>query len=116
MTQTAGSAARLHYEKAHKPTAEISYVQVPTGFTSYPKDNTPPPRQFVERFFNVPRWTDLPQSGHFAGLEAPGPLATQRREFFLPYRRGWGGAAGAKNSPTARPTSRQARPGFPVKH
>ena len=86
VTQTIGSSTRFYYEKAHKPTSESGYVKVPTGFASYLKDNVPAPRQFVERFFNIQRWTELPHGGHFAALEAPGPLATELREFFRPFR------------------------------
>lgn len=88
VTQTAGSAARFYYEKAHDPVVtQSSYVQVPTGFASFTHDIIPAPREFAARFFNIQRWTEMPHGGHFAALEVPGPLATQLREFFRLYRK-----------------------------
>jgi hypothetical protein len=33
-----------------------------------------PPREWVERVFNVARWTEMPVGGHFAALEQPRAL------------------------------------------
>jgi pimeloyl-ACP methyl ester carboxylesterase len=59
---------------------------VPTGFAIFPKDIGHPPREWAERFFNVTRWTELPQGGHFAAMEEPELLAQDLREFFRPLR------------------------------
>jgi pimeloyl-ACP methyl ester carboxylesterase len=40
-----------------------------------------PPRKWVERCYNVQRWTELPRGGHFAALEQPEILAQDIREF-----------------------------------
>jgi pimeloyl-ACP methyl ester carboxylesterase len=45
-----------------------------------------PPRPWVERGYNVTRWTDLPSGGHFAALEEPALLAQDLREFCQQFR------------------------------
>ncbi|RZK23058.1 MAG: epoxide hydrolase [Hymenobacter sp.] len=87
VTQTIGSSVRLYYEAMHSPTLGApTHVKLPTGFAIFPEDITPAPRDFAERFFNVQRWGEMPQGGHFAALEAPGLLATELRAFGRPLR------------------------------
>jgi pimeloyl-ACP methyl ester carboxylesterase len=59
---------------------------VPAGFAIFAKENSHLPREWAERFFNVQRWTTLPQGGHFAALEAPEVLTNELREFFRTVR------------------------------
>jgi pimeloyl-ACP methyl ester carboxylesterase len=59
---------------------------VPAAFAIFGKENTNPPREWAERFFNVQRWTQLPKGGHFGALEQPEMLAEDLREFFRPFR------------------------------
>ena len=61
-------------------------AQVPTGFASFPHDIHPPPRAWVERFFNLQRWTQMPRGGHFGAMEQPELLAEDIRAFFRPLR------------------------------
>jgi pimeloyl-ACP methyl ester carboxylesterase len=87
VTQTIGSSVRLYYEAMHSPTLSApTHTKVPTGFAIFPKDITPAPKEFAERFFNVQRWEEMPRGGHFAALEAPGLLVRELREFFRPLR------------------------------
>lgn len=82
VTQTIGSSVRLYYETQHNPAlAKPSYAKVPAGFTIFPKDILPAPREFAERFFNVRHWQEMPRGGHFAALEQTGLLAADLREF-----------------------------------
>jgi pimeloyl-ACP methyl ester carboxylesterase len=60
--------------------------EVPAGFAMFPKDNSHPPREWAERFFNVQRWTQLERGGHFGALEEPALLANEIRAFFRPLR------------------------------
>ena len=41
-----------------------------------------PPRAWVERAYNVVRWTELPRGGHFAALEEPELLLEDVLAFF----------------------------------
>jgi pimeloyl-ACP methyl ester carboxylesterase len=47
-----------------------------------------PPRAWVERVFDVRRWTAMPAGGHFAALEQPHRQAEDIRAFFRPLRQG----------------------------
>jgi pimeloyl-ACP methyl ester carboxylesterase len=47
---------------------------------------TPDSTLAAERFFNVQRWTEMPEDGHFAALETPELLVKEIREFFRPLR------------------------------
>jgi pimeloyl-ACP methyl ester carboxylesterase len=45
-----------------------------------------PPREWVERGYDVARWTPMPRGGHFAAWEEPDLLAEEIRGFFRPLR------------------------------
>jgi Epoxide hydrolase N terminus len=54
----------------------------PLSYASFPKEIINPPREWVERVFNVSRWTLMTQGGHFAALEQPLALATDIHQAF----------------------------------
>jgi len=84
VTQTIGSAGRYYYETQHKPFENGQVrVEVPTGVAIFPKDLVPSPREFGERFYNIRSWTEMPEGGHFAAMEAPELLAADMRKFFF---------------------------------
>ena len=60
--------------------------KTPAGFALFPRDITRPPREWAERFFNVQRWSEMPNGGHFAALEEPELLAQDIRDFFRSLR------------------------------
>jgi pimeloyl-ACP methyl ester carboxylesterase len=64
----------------------VGSADVPTGFAMFADDNSHPPREWAERFFNVQRWSQLPQGGHFAALERPEDMAIEIRTFFKELR------------------------------
>lgn len=83
-TETINSSFLYYYEptnSAGKLFAE-KRVELPTGFARFPKDLTPAPREWAERFFNVASWTQMPRGGHFAALEEPELFAEDIRKFF----------------------------------
>ena len=60
-------------------------MRVPVGFASF--DNNyisegSPPREWVERLYDVRRWTSMPSGGHFAAAEEPELLARDIAAFF----------------------------------
>lgn len=64
-------------------------VETPTGYARFPADlSPPPPRAWIERAFNLRRFTEMPRGGHFAALEAPDLLVQDIRELFRPLRFG----------------------------
>jgi pimeloyl-ACP methyl ester carboxylesterase len=64
----------------------VGSTSVPAAFARFPRDISQPPREWAERFFNVQRWTEMPQGGHFAALEEPERLVEDVRAFFRPLR------------------------------
>jgi microsomal epoxide hydrolase len=46
-----------------------------------------PPRAWVERAYNVVRWTEKLKGGHFAAWEEPEVFATDVRAFVAPFRK-----------------------------
>ncbi|MBV8682535.1 MAG: epoxide hydrolase [Caulobacteraceae bacterium] len=61
-------------------------VAPPLGVALFPRELPTPPRSWVERVFDVQRWTPMPRGGHFAALEQPELLAEDIRAFFRPLR------------------------------
>jgi pimeloyl-ACP methyl ester carboxylesterase len=88
-TGTIGSSIRLYREGARNPLhfGEQQRVQLPCAFALFPAE-TPanPPREWVERGYQVRRWTTMPRGGHFAAWEEPELLAQDVREFFRDLR------------------------------
>ena len=72
---------RLALRKAAKQSARRP-LEAAKRLRRLPRDLLPPPREWAERFFNIQRWTELPQGGHFAALEEPEALAADLRAFF----------------------------------
>lgn len=61
-------------------------VSPPHGVALFPRELPMPPRSWVERVFDVRRWTTMPTGGHFAALEQPRQLVNDIRAFFRPLR------------------------------
>ncbi|HEY7853008.1 MAG TPA: epoxide hydrolase [Caulobacteraceae bacterium] len=53
--------------------AEGERCETPTAFANFPGETIIPaaPRSWVERAYNITRWTDMPRGGHFAAMEQP---------------------------------------------
>ncbi len=86
--ETANSSCRLYCEtmRAGKFPPTGFRVEVPTGCALFPREIIRPPRAWVERLYNVTRWTAMPMGGHFAALEEPQLLVEDIRAFFRPLR------------------------------
>jgi pimeloyl-ACP methyl ester carboxylesterase len=89
-TGTIGSSMRLYRENRLRPLrfAAGQRISPPLGVVAFPQEILMPPREWVERVYNVARWTPMPRGGHFAAMEAPELLAAEIREFFRPLREG----------------------------
>jgi pimeloyl-ACP methyl ester carboxylesterase len=90
VTGTINSANHLYWEGSRAPMhfAEGQRVRVPCGVARFPREEPMPPRSWVERAYDLRRWTELPRGGHFAAMEQPELLARDIREFFRPLRKG----------------------------
>ena len=87
-TQTISSSVRLYYESGKAPSQLTSdnRVTVPTAFAKFPVEISYPPREWVERFYNLARYTEMPSGGHFAAAEEPQLLAEDIRAAFRSLR------------------------------
>ncbi len=84
-TETINSSIRLYYETARHP-GNWGRVEVPTGMLMSPKDMFPTPRAWVDRSYDVTRWTEIPRGGHFLEWEEPDLVVEDIRAFFRPLR------------------------------
>jgi len=84
------ASLRLYKENRLNPLifAAGERVAPPLGMAHFPRELPTPPRSWVERVFDVRRWTSMPRGGHFAAVEQPDLLACEIREFFRPFRSG----------------------------
>jgi pimeloyl-ACP methyl ester carboxylesterase len=88
MTQTISSSFRMYREGRRTPLrfSSTDYVQTPCAIACFPKEIMTPPRSWVERGYNVARWTTMPRGGHFAASEQPQLLASDVQSFFSNLR------------------------------
>lgn len=85
LTNSISSSIRVYLESSATPLKLEAgeMITVPTAFARFPFEISRPPRSWVERGYNVVRWTDMPRGGHFAALEAPELLSEDIEAFFL---------------------------------
>ena len=86
VTRTFNTASWIYYGRREEGGRVLSRknkrVEVPTACALFPEELLAwPPRPYVERMFNVQRWTQMPRGGHFAALEAPDLLVNDIRAF-----------------------------------
>jgi microsomal epoxide hydrolase len=88
-TGAIGSSFWPYYARMHGPwpIPEGATIDVPMGYTEFPREILSPPRSVAQRMYrNIQRWTAMPRGGHFAALEQPEALAGEVRAFFRPLR------------------------------
>ena len=92
LTGTAGTATWLYRgatEQKPRALPPGARVQTPTAFAAFPADLAPaPPKEWIERAYELRRHTVMPRGGHFAALEEPDLLVEDIRNFFRPLRFG----------------------------
>ncbi len=86
-TATIGPSMRMYYESfgAGSAFSQPPYVAVPTGVAVFNEKNRPP-RELAEPYYNITRWTEVDDGGHFPALENPDKLVEEVRAFFRPLR------------------------------
>jgi pimeloyl-ACP methyl ester carboxylesterase len=79
---------RMYQENALEPLRFRTGERIiPTlSYARFPKEIINPPREWVERVFDIARWIEMPVGGHFAALEQPRALALDIHEAFAAYR------------------------------
>jgi pimeloyl-ACP methyl ester carboxylesterase len=88
LTRTAGSSARIYYERAHaeywgEPPEPSS---AKTALAAFAQENFIPLRHIADRTNNIVRWTEFDRGGHFAAMEQPDLLVADIRAFFREIR------------------------------
>jgi pimeloyl-ACP methyl ester carboxylesterase len=88
LTGTAGSSARIYYERAHADYwgTPPEPSTAPTALAAFPKENFIPLRHIAEQTNDIVRWTELDRGGHFAAMEEPDLLISDIRTFFRELR------------------------------
>ncbi|GAB5470917.1 MAG: epoxide hydrolase [Rhodospirillales bacterium] len=78
-----------YYARLHRPwpIPPGATVDVPMGYTAFPKEILRPGRSLAEGLFSdIRRWTEMPRGGHFAAMEQPEALAGEIQAFARPLR------------------------------
>ena len=82
------SSARLYWESFGKGTRHI--VAVPSGFAVFPKEISPPIKEWVAgSYTDIVHWERYDKGGHFAAFEVPEVFVAEMRSMFRRYRPGF---------------------------
>ena len=83
VTESFNSSIRLYYEARKSPVhlQPGQRIDVPCAVARFAKEEPMPPRNWVERGYNVVRWTEFPVGSHFAPIEYPDLLANDILNF-----------------------------------
>jgi pimeloyl-ACP methyl ester carboxylesterase len=84
------ASLRLYKESRGYPLSFKSGQRItpPAAIAHFAKELPLPPRSWVERVYNVARWSEYPAGGHFAALERPVDLADDIKAHFRALRSG----------------------------
>ena len=85
-TRTFNTASWIYYGRRQEGgrifSKEGKRAEVPTACALFPAEMSAwPPRSYVDRMFDVQRWTDMPRGGHFPAMEEPELLIDDIRSF-----------------------------------
>jgi len=84
VTQTITSSMRDYWDNRWYP-VDPAYIGTPTAFGVFSQQTVSegePPRTYLERLYNIQRWTVFPHGGHFAPVEQPAAVAGDLAAFF----------------------------------
>jgi pimeloyl-ACP methyl ester carboxylesterase len=87
VTRSIGPSLRLYYETFSEGSriAQPAPITVPTGVALFKEPNRPP-RELVEPWYDLRRFTVVDRGGHFPAMENPEGLIAEIRAFFRPLR------------------------------
>ncbi len=83
-TQTVTTSMRDYWDNRRHP-VDPHHIHTPTGFGVFAHEKVSegePPRSYLERVYNIQRWTVFPRGGHFAPVEAPAAVSADLTAFF----------------------------------
>jgi pimeloyl-ACP methyl ester carboxylesterase len=84
VTQTVTTSMRDYWDN-RRYSVDPTYINTPTAFAVFAHETIPegePPRSYLERVYNIQRWTVFPRGGHFAPVEEPAAVAGDLTVFF----------------------------------
>jgi len=86
VTKTFNTASWIYYGRVSEGgryiPKELLPIKIPTAVALFPKEYLEwAPRSYVERIYNIKRWTEMSEGGHFAALEQPDLLIKDIRDF-----------------------------------
>ena len=84
VTKTITSSMRDYWDNRWYP-FKPTYVGTPTAFGVFAHQTVPEgdlPRSYLERLYNIQRWTVFPHGGHFAPIEEAAAVAEDLNDFF----------------------------------
>ncbi|MEL7285065.1 MAG: epoxide hydrolase [Pseudomonadota bacterium] len=83
MTASAASSARLYWERAQSNTGDQETIDLPVGYSLFPKEITQTPKSWAESYFNNLVYFNTPErGGHFAASEQPDLFVKEVRDCF----------------------------------
>ena len=87
VTKTFNTASWIYYGRREEGgrffPKNFHKINVPTAVAVFPAEMSEwPPRTYVDRLFNIKRWTKMNKGGHFAAMEQPELLINDIVEFF----------------------------------
>ncbi|MFP3544438.1 hypothetical protein SB748_13285 [Rhizobium sp. SIMBA_035] len=79
---------RIYKESRAHPLTFVKGERIapPVAVSHFSKELPQPPRSWVERVYNVVKWTEHDRGGHFAAMERPNELAADIRSHFRDLR------------------------------
>ena len=86
VTNTFNTASWIYYGRREEGgrffSKDFHRIEVPTAAALFPKEMSEwPPKSYVDRIFNIKRWTKMSKGGHFAAVEQPDLLVNDIKEF-----------------------------------
>jgi pimeloyl-ACP methyl ester carboxylesterase len=84
ITQSVTTSMRDYWDNRWHA-VDPGYVKTPTAFGVFAHETVSegePPRSYLERVYNIKRWTVFPRGGHFAPVEEPAAVAGELKAFF----------------------------------
>jgi len=86
ITKTFNTASWIYYGRREEGgrlfPKDFKKIKVPTAIAIFPAEMSPwPPKSYLDRMFNITRYTKMEKGGHFAALEQPALLFDDIVEF-----------------------------------
>ena len=86
VTRTFNTASWIYFGRREEGSRffpkDFKKIEIPTAVALFPAEMSEwPPRSYVDRLFNVKRWTKMSKGGHFAAMEQPELLVNDIIEF-----------------------------------